>query len=91
MVTSTGIEQVTTYTNRPMRDGEINGKDYHFVSTEELEKPQYFGTHQKLIVAKELDKKEKKKKSHQKSIITILQLVIAQITSRNRIIKNIEP
>ncbi|WNM53765.1 guanylate kinase [Staphylococcus phage PG-2021_5] len=43
LVTSTGIKQVTTYTNRPMRDGEINGKDYHFVSTEELEKPQYFG------------------------------------------------
>lgn len=43
LVTSTGIEQVTTYTNRPMRDGETNGKDYHFVSTEELEKPQYFG------------------------------------------------
>lgn len=43
LVTSTGIEQVTTYTNRPMRDGEVNGKDYYFVSTKELEKPQYFG------------------------------------------------
>lgn len=43
LVTSTGIKQVTTYTNRPMRNREINGKDYHFVSTEELEKPQYFG------------------------------------------------
>lgn len=43
LVTATGIKQVTTYTNRPMRDGEIDGKDYYFVSTEELEKPQYFG------------------------------------------------
>lgn len=43
LVTATGIKQVTTYTNRPMRDEEVDGKDYHFVSTNELDKPQYFG------------------------------------------------
>lgn len=43
LVTATGIKQVTTYTNRPMRDEEVDGKDYHFVSVEELDEPQYFG------------------------------------------------
>ncbi len=43
LVTATGIKQVITYTNRPMRDGEIDGRDYHFISTEEIEKDMYFG------------------------------------------------
>lgn len=43
LVTATGIKQIITYTNRPMREGEVDGKDYHFVSTEEIEKNRYFG------------------------------------------------
>lgn len=41
--TVTGVKQIITYTNRPMRDGEVDGVDYHFVSTEEIEKEDYFG------------------------------------------------
>lgn len=30
------IPQIITYTTRPMRDGEVDGKDYHFISEEEF-------------------------------------------------------
>lgn len=43
LVTSTGIKQVTTYTTRPMREGERNGVDYHFISSEEMDNGNYFG------------------------------------------------
>lgn len=44
LIEKTGIKQIVTYTNRPMREGEVNGVDYHFVSTEEIESnPSYFG------------------------------------------------
>ena len=32
-----GWNKVVTYTTRPMREGEVNGADYHFVSEEEFE------------------------------------------------------
>lgn len=31
------MEKLVTYTTRPMRVGEVNGKDYHFISHEEFE------------------------------------------------------
>ena len=31
-------KQIVTYTTRPMRDGEIDGVDYHFITDEEFEK-----------------------------------------------------
>ena len=31
-----GIEKVVTYTTRPMRAGEANGIDYHFISKEDF-------------------------------------------------------
>lgn len=43
LVTSTGIKQVITYTTRPMRDGERDGVDYHFISNEEMNNGKYFG------------------------------------------------
>lgn len=43
LVTSTGIKQVTTYTTRPMREGEKDGIDYHFISSEEMDNGNYFG------------------------------------------------
>ena len=43
LVTSTGIKQVTTYTTRPMREGERDGIDYHFISNEEMDNGNYFG------------------------------------------------
>ena len=43
LVTSTGIKQVTTYTTRPMREGERDGIDYHFISSEEMDNGNYFG------------------------------------------------
>lgn len=43
LVTAIGIKQIVTYTNRPMREEEVDGKDYHFVSKEEIEKDKYFG------------------------------------------------
>lgn len=43
LVTSTGIKQVTTYTTRPMREGERDGIDYHFISSEEMNNGNYFG------------------------------------------------
>lgn len=30
--------KVVTYTTRPMRDGEVNGIDYHFISTKKFDK-----------------------------------------------------
>ncbi|MGL5766830.1 MAG: hypothetical protein ACRCX8_14425 [Sarcina sp.] len=32
------IKPVVTYTSRPKRDGELNGKDYYFVTKEEFDK-----------------------------------------------------
>lgn len=29
-----GLKKIVTYTTRPMREGEVDGVDYHFVSTE---------------------------------------------------------
>ena len=43
LVTSTGIKQVVTYTTRPMRKGERDGVDYHFISSEEMDNGNYFG------------------------------------------------
>ena len=43
LVTSTGIKQVVTYTTRPMREGERDGIDYHFISSEEMDNGNYFG------------------------------------------------
>lgn len=37
------IEQLVTYTDRPIREGEVNGIDYHFVSVGDLNKDDYFG------------------------------------------------
>ena len=31
-----GLEPVVTYTTRPMRKGEVNGKTYHFISAEDF-------------------------------------------------------
>lgn len=31
LVSDYGYEKIVTYTSRPMRDGEVNGKDYHFI------------------------------------------------------------
>lgn len=36
--TNAGYEKIITYTTRPMRNGEKDGVDYHFVSPEEFEK-----------------------------------------------------
>lgn len=33
-----GYEKIVTYTTRPKRPGEIDGKDYHFVSVDEFKK-----------------------------------------------------
>ncbi len=33
-----GFSKLVTYTTRPMRDGEIDGVDYHFISLEEFDK-----------------------------------------------------
>lgn len=33
-----GFRHLVSHTTRPMRDGEVDGKDYHFVSNEEFEK-----------------------------------------------------
>ena len=43
LVTVTGIKQVITYTTRPMRDGERDGLDYHFITSEEMDSDKYFG------------------------------------------------
>ena len=33
-----GYKRIVTYTTRPMRDGEVNGVDYHFITMEEFKK-----------------------------------------------------
>ena len=38
-----GIKQIITYTDRPIRENEINGVDYHFVPMGELNDDQFFG------------------------------------------------
>ena len=38
LVDKYGYENVVSYTTRPMRKGEIQGKEYWFVSKEEMEK-----------------------------------------------------
>ena len=43
LVTATGIKQVTTYTTRPIREGERDGLDYHFITSEEMNKDDFFG------------------------------------------------
>ena len=43
LVTATGIKQVITYTTRPIREGEREGIDYHFISSEEMDNGNYFG------------------------------------------------
>lgn len=43
-----GYEKVVTYTTRPMRDGEVNGADYNFISVEDFEekvKNDFFAEH----------------------------------------------
>ena len=43
LVTATGIKQVITSTTRPIREGERDGIDYHFISSEEMDNGNYFG------------------------------------------------
>ena len=43
LVTATGIKQIITYTTRPMRQGEQDGIDYNFISSEEMDSGEYFG------------------------------------------------
>ena len=43
IVTVTGMKQVITYTTRPIREGERDGIDYHFITSEEMDKPEFFG------------------------------------------------
>ena len=43
LVTVTGIKQIITYTTRPIREGERDGVDYHFITSEEMDKPEFFG------------------------------------------------
>lgn len=38
-----GIKQIITYTDRPIRDNEVDGIDYHFVSMGDLNDSKYFG------------------------------------------------
>ena len=38
-----GLNKIITYTNRPIRQNEEDGVDYHFVSDEEIMKEKYFG------------------------------------------------
>lgn len=35
-LTKKGLKRIISYTTRPMRDGEVNGVDYHFVDEEEF-------------------------------------------------------
>ncbi len=43
MKSTHAIEKVITYTTRPPREGELNGKDYHFLSREEFIKKKHKG------------------------------------------------
>ena len=38
LTTKYGFKQLTTYTTRPMRNGEVNGETYHFVNTDDFMK-----------------------------------------------------
>jgi len=38
-----GMKMITTYTTRPMRDGEVNGVDYYFIDREKFEDLQMHG------------------------------------------------
>lgn len=41
LVKLTGVKPLVTYTNRPMRENEVEGEDYFFISTKEIENPMY--------------------------------------------------
>lgn len=43
LVTATGIKQVITYTTRHIREGEREGVDYYFITSEEMDKDNFFG------------------------------------------------
>ena len=43
LVTATGIKQIITYTTRPMRQGERDGIDYHFITNGEMNSGCFFG------------------------------------------------
>ena len=36
LTTKYGFKQLTTFTTRPMRNGEVNGETYHFVNTDDF-------------------------------------------------------
>ena len=36
LTTKYGFKQLTTYSTRPMRNGEVNGETYHFVNTDDF-------------------------------------------------------
>ena len=36
LISKYGFRQLTTFTTRPMRDGEVNGETYHFINTDEF-------------------------------------------------------
>ena len=38
LINKYGFSKLVTYTTREMREGEVNGVDYHFISVEEFEK-----------------------------------------------------
>lgn len=38
-----GLNKIVTYTSRPMRDGEVDGVDYHFISDKEIMRDKYIG------------------------------------------------
>lgn len=38
-----GLNKIITYTNRPIREGEKDGVDYHYIDTKEIMKDEYFG------------------------------------------------
>lgn len=38
LISEYGMQKLVTYTSRPMRIHEVDGKDYHFISKEEFEK-----------------------------------------------------
>lgn len=43
LITATGIKQIITYTTRPIRYGERDGVDYHFITSDEMNEPGFFG------------------------------------------------
>ena len=38
LVSKYGFNKIITYTTRPMRNGETNHKDYHFINNKDLDK-----------------------------------------------------